>query len=198
MFKNFLENWSIYMIYKLMRIVNILVLLMLSFSAMPASLEDEIRDIANATAKSLPIRVNESIQATSIAAAGRVLLHHYNFLKKVNEIVDIDNVKNELFLSSINSSCTKPEVKVLLEQGAYLKYEFYDIDNRFIFDYTIDREACGFLKSSRYVSEPVITENDNEFKIDFGDHRIFEIKGNLKNVKKQMKDSKLNAGYNYN
>ncbi len=110
--------------------------------AQAASVEDELRGIANATQKGLPMKVSDDMQATSMTAAGKALLARYHYMKKSSAIHNVENLKEKFFRNSINSSCTNPDMARLINRGAYLKYEFYDIDNRFVFGYAIDQETC--------------------------------------------------------
>ena len=110
--------------------------------AKAASVEDELRGIANSTQKGLPMKVSDEMQATSMTSAGKALLARYHFMKKSSAILNVENLKKEFFRNSINSSCTNPDMARLINRGAYLKYEYYDIDNRFVLGYAIDQEAC--------------------------------------------------------
>lgn len=117
-------------------------LLVLPLFATAASVEDELLGISNATQKGLPLRVSDELQATSMTAAGKALLARYHFTKESKSISDVGNMKNEFYKNTINSQCTHPDMAKLISKGAYLKYEYYDIDNRFVFGYAINQNTC--------------------------------------------------------
>lgn len=107
-----------------------------------ATVENELRDIAKAMQKGLPMRVNDELQATSLTATGKTLLGIYRFTKKSSSISNVENMKNEFYKNAVNHQCTHPDMKILISRGAYLKQEYYDIDNRYIFGYAIDQNIC--------------------------------------------------------
>lgn len=117
-------------------------ILLLPTIADAASLEDELRGIASATQRQLPLKIDDELQATSINATGRLILARYHFLKKASAIANVNSLKRDLFRNTANSSCTHPEIEKLIGRGASWKYEYYDIDNRFVLGYVIDEVVC--------------------------------------------------------
>ncbi|WP_340121350.1 hypothetical protein [Methylobacter svalbardensis] len=110
--------------------------------AIAASVEDELRGMANATQKGLPMRVNDEIQVTSMTASGKAILARYHFMMKSSELRSVEKLKDEYFRNSINGLCTHPDIAKLINRGAYWKYEYYDIDNRFVLGFVINQDSC--------------------------------------------------------
>ena len=111
-------------------------------SSFAGSVEEELRGIANATQKGLPMQISDEMQATSITASGNAMLLRYHFLKKPPAASIVETLKKEFFENSINADCTHPDMKALIDRGAYFKYEYYASDNRFVLGYAIDKNIC--------------------------------------------------------
>ena len=107
------------------------------------AVEEQLRVTARETQKSLPMQVEPGVQATSVAAVGKTLMYRYHFTGVPPTAREVASIKADAFRNSVNSSCTNPEMVNALKQDVNFQYDFYDRDNRFVFQYTINRKACG-------------------------------------------------------
>ena len=106
------------------------------------SIELQIKKIAEETSKSLPMKVNQDIQATSMAAAGKMLMQKYNFTRGKSTIKNLPSLKIEFYNNAINGLCTHPGFQNLFRGGASITHEYYDSSNQFVMQYMIDANAC--------------------------------------------------------
>lgn len=110
------------------------------------TLAESLREIAGATNAGLPLQIAADIQATSVTAIGHDILFRYHFTDTPPHTSEIDEIKKEFLAGSVNSSCTHPEIRVLISKGAFFKYEFYDTSNRFIFGYAVNEDVCNNMR----------------------------------------------------
>lgn len=106
------------------------------------SVEEQIRRIAAETQKSLPMQVSEDVVATNVAAVGKTMMYRYNFTKKLGSLSNTSSLKSDFYRSSLNSACTNPVSINALKQGVSYLYEFYDSENKFVMQFSIDRGSC--------------------------------------------------------
>ena len=109
------------------------------------SIEAQLKGVAAQTSKNLPTMLNENIQATSIAAVGKILLLRYNFTK-IKAALNVAALKSEYYRNSINAVSTNPDTQNLLRNGVSMEYQYYDAVNEFVMQYTIDAKACNLKK----------------------------------------------------
>lgn len=107
------------------------------------SVEEQIRKIAAETQKSLPMQVSDDLVATNVATVGKIMVYRYNFTKSRASIPNVGNLKADAYRSSVNSACTNPTSINALRQGVSYQYEFYDAQNNFVMQFSVDRKACG-------------------------------------------------------
>lgn len=110
------------------------------------TIEAQLRNVANETRKSLPMMMNDDLQATSIGAVGRVLISKYNFTKSKSSFPNLSEIKNYYYSNSVNGACTNPDTVLAMKNGVSFMYEYYDIDNIFIMKYTIEKNTCSKFK----------------------------------------------------
>lgn len=111
-----------------------------------ASIEAQLQNIARETRKSLPMQIDDEVQATNIAAIGKTILNTYNFTRKKSSLGNLNNVKAVYYNSSVNTSCSNPDVLQMLKYGVSVVYEYYDVDNVFVMKFTIDQNTCRGFK----------------------------------------------------
>lgn len=109
------------------------------------SIETDLINWANIVRKSLPMVMNDELQATNIAAVGKVLILKYNFLKKKVNIYNLEQLKTEYYSDAINAACTNPDTRQLINAGVTVQYEYYDRDNIFLMKFKIDKNICKGL-----------------------------------------------------
>jgi hypothetical protein len=107
------------------------------------SVEEQIRKIAAETQKSLPMQVSDDLIATNVATVGKIMVYRYNFTKRLASISGIGSLKADAYRSSVNSACTNPTSINALKQGVTYQYEFYDSQNKFVMEFSVDRTSCG-------------------------------------------------------
>jgi Cu/Ag efflux pump CusA len=106
------------------------------------SIEEQLRNVANETRKSLPMMMNPDVQATSIGAVGKVLVSKYNFTTSKSSMEDLKEIQEYYYKNSINGACSNQDIISVMKNGVSLMYEYYDSDNVFIMKYTIDKNTC--------------------------------------------------------
>lgn len=109
------------------------------------SIEAQLKRMADETRKSLPMMMSEDLQATSIAAVGKILLLRYNFTKKKTEL-NVPVLKAENYTNSVNAASTNPDTQKALRNGVVFEYQYYDAVNEFVMQYTIDAKTCNLKK----------------------------------------------------
>lgn len=107
------------------------------------SVEEQIRKIAAETQKSLPMRVSDDVIATNVGTVGKLMLIRYNFTKSLASLSNIGSLKADAYRSSVNSACTNPTTINVLKHGVSVQYEFYDSQNKFVMQFSVDRASCG-------------------------------------------------------
>jgi len=105
--------------------------------------EEQIRKIAAETQKSLPMQVSDELIATNVATVGKIMVYRYNFTKSRASIPNVGSLKEDAYRSSVNSACTNPTSINALKQGVSYQYEFYDSQNNFVMQFSVDRKSCG-------------------------------------------------------
>ena len=106
------------------------------------SIEAQLKRVADETRKSLPMMVSEDVQATSIAAVGKVLMNRYNFTSRKSAIPDLKSLKAKYYQNSVNAACTNPDTSRALRNGVSINYQYYDSANEFVMQYTLDAATC--------------------------------------------------------
>lgn len=106
------------------------------------SIETQLKRIADETRKSLPMMVSEDVQATNITAVGKILMHRYNFTKSKSAMTNLSSMKAEYYNNSVNAACTNPDTLSAFRSGVSVAYEYYDSNNQFVMQYTIDASTC--------------------------------------------------------
>lgn len=106
------------------------------------SIEAQLKRVADETRKSLPMMVNDDVQATNIAAVGKILMNRYNFTKRKSAILDIDILKVEYYQNSVNAACTNPDTLKAFINGVSFDYQYYDSANEFVMQYMLDASTC--------------------------------------------------------
>jgi hypothetical protein len=106
------------------------------------SIEAQLKRLADETRKSLPMMVSEDVQATNIAAVGKILMHRYNFTRRKSAIPNLNSLKREYFQNSVNAACTNPDTVRAFSNGVSLDYQYYDSANEFVMQYTLDAGTC--------------------------------------------------------
>jgi hypothetical protein len=107
------------------------------------SVEEQIRKIASETQKSLPMRLSDDLIATNVATVGKIMVYRYNFTKSLASIPNVPSLKSDAYRTSVNSACTNPTSINALKQGVSYQYEFYDSQNNFVMQFSVDRASCG-------------------------------------------------------
>ena len=107
-----------------------------------ASIESQLQNIARESRKSLPMQIDDEVQATNIAAIGKTLLNTYHFTKPNTSLGNLSDLKAFYYRSSLNAACTNPDVLQTLKLGVSVIYEYYDVNNRFVMKFTIDSNTC--------------------------------------------------------
>jgi len=107
------------------------------------SVEEQIRRIAAETQKSLPMQMSDDLIATNVATVGKIMLLRYNFTKSRASISNVASLKAEAYRDSVNNACTNPTMINALKQGVSMQYEFYDSQNNFVMQFSVDRKSCG-------------------------------------------------------
>lgn len=116
--------------------------LLISVAAGADSIEAQLKRSAEFAARNLPMMVTKDVQATAILAAGRVLLHRYNFVRPKTKLGDVEGIRRDFLGDTISASCSNPETLAMLKNGVILQYEFYDLNNEFVTKYAVDAQAC--------------------------------------------------------
>lgn len=117
-----------------------------SFAApAPKPNETDLKNWADVVRKSLPMAMNDELQATNIAAVGKALIYRYNFLMKKTKINNLEKIKADYFNETRNSICTNPDSQNLINAGVILQYEYYDIDNIFVMKYLMNKNTCNAI-----------------------------------------------------
>jgi hypothetical protein len=101
-------------------------------AAAAESIEAQLKRVADETRKSLPMMVGEDIQATNIAAVGKISMLRYNFTKKKSAIFDLNSLKAEYYQNSVNAACTNPDTLRAFSNGVSFDYQYYDSANEFV------------------------------------------------------------------
>lgn len=130
-------------------IISAITLVLLAFtvdSGHCISIEAQLQNIARETRKSLPMQIGDEVQATNVVAVGKTILNTYNFTKKKLALGNLNNVKAFYYNSSVNASCSNPDVLQTLRYGVSVVYEYYDVDNIFVMKFTIDQHTCRGFK----------------------------------------------------
>ena len=107
-----------------------------------ASIESQLQSIARESRKSLPMQIDDAVQATNIAAIGKTLLNTYHFTKPNTSLGNLSDLKAFYYRSSLNAACTNPDVLQTLKLGVSVIYDYYDVNNRFVMKFTIDNNTC--------------------------------------------------------
>lgn len=106
------------------------------------SIEAQLRQTADEARKSLPMMVSENVQGTNITAVGKTLMYRYNFTSKKSVLANLKVLKAEYFGNSVNAVCTNPDMLKALKNGVSLDYQYYDSNNEFVMQYTVDASTC--------------------------------------------------------
>jgi hypothetical protein len=88
------------------------------------------------------MQINEDLQATNIAAVGKILMNRYNFTARKIAPVDVSLLKTMYYRNSVNAACTNPETIRAFNSGVSIDYQYYDANNEFVMQYTIDFNTC--------------------------------------------------------
>lgn len=114
--------------FKTLTSVGFFMLLVLNaYNGYGASIESQLQALARETRKGLPMLVDD-VQATNIAAVGKALILYYNFQKRKPDIGNL----HKYYDSSVNSACSNPDTRRVLNLGVLYVYEYYDVDNIFV------------------------------------------------------------------
>ncbi|MBL0353057.1 MAG: hypothetical protein IPP03_10490 [Dechloromonas sp.] len=125
------------------RIICALLLLNCAHPAWAAdSIETQLKKIADQTRKSLPMMVSENVQATNIAAVGKILMNRYSFTKPKSAIGNVNGLKAEYYNNSVNAACTNPDTLRALNNGVSFDYQYFDSTNQFVMQYAVDASTC--------------------------------------------------------
>lgn len=111
-------------------------------AAAAESIEAQLKKVADETRKSLPMMVSEDVQATNIAAVGKILMNRYNFTRRKSAIPDLNSLKAKYYQNSINAACTNPDTMRAFSNGVSFDYQYYDSANEFVMQYTLDAGTC--------------------------------------------------------
>lgn len=90
--------------------------------------------------------VSEDVQATNIAAVGKILMNRYNFTSKKSALANVGALKAKYYGNSVNAACTNPEMLGAFSNGMSVDYQYYDSNNEFVMQYTIDAKVCQLRK----------------------------------------------------
>ena len=111
----------------------------------------ELSDLATEANKSLPMRLNEGMETTSIMAMGaNLLVYSVRYLgvdteavepAELNALISTQKVEADPFLRNFN--CSTPNTRTgILEQGVTIRYRFYDELGVFLYESDISLEDC--------------------------------------------------------
>lgn len=106
------------------------------------SIEAQLKRVADDTRKSLPMMVSEDVQATNIAAVGKILMNRYNLTRRKSAIPNLNSLKAEYYQNSVNAACTNPDTLSAFSNGVSFDYQYYDSANEFVMQYTLDAGTC--------------------------------------------------------
>lgn len=122
-----------------------LILTRLSVAHGGESIEAQLKRVADETRKTLPMMVSDDIQATNIAAVGKILMNRYNFTKRKTAL-NVNTLKAEYYGNSVSAACTNPDTLTAFRNGVSVEYQYYDSSNEFVMQYTIDANTCRITK----------------------------------------------------
>jgi hypothetical protein len=110
------------------------------------SIELQLKRMADTTRMSLPMMVNDNVQATNISSVGKILMNRYNFITRRAVLGDIGSLKSEYYNNSVNAACTNPETISAFNSGVSFDYQYYDSANEFVMQYALDANTCKARK----------------------------------------------------
>lgn len=110
------------------------------------SIAAQLKYVADETRKNLPMMIGENIQATNIGSSGKTLINYYRFTKQRIEFYNLPAIIDKYRRNSIIAACTTPDtMKFIVNSGGSIQYRFYDSDNVFVEQFTIDSKTCRRL-----------------------------------------------------
>lgn len=101
--------------------------------------------VAEETNKGLPAQIDAYTSLMSIMANGNVLSYKYH-INNLPEGINLETVSTTMSMMLLNSNCTTPEVKVLLDAGITLSHNYFGNTGKFLFKRDVSSEDCKSIK----------------------------------------------------
>jgi len=137
-------------------------MLVLSVSAFAAVLDctylDNVEDLKQLTSKDAacaakimademnketPIQVDKYTKISTLSATDKQIVFKYSTtIDKTEKNLSMDKMKKLMQKAITNSNCTVPEIRHLLNIDVYVKHQYYDKNNLFMFDFDVDKATC--------------------------------------------------------
>ena len=121
--------------------VGILAVLTLSTDVRSLDLEGALRDTATYINKSTPRPIGNDTNLVAAVAYEKTLKYKFSFNKLTKEEVSSQfALKQTEFLTDF--VCTRPEMKVFVDNGVTLKYAYYDKHGKVVVVIAVDARNC--------------------------------------------------------
>ena len=122
--------------------VGILVVLALPTGVRSLDLERALRDTATHINKTTPRPIGNDTSLVGAVAYEKTLKYRFTFHKLTKEEVSSQfALKQTEFLTDF--VCTRPDMKVFVDNGVTLKYAYYDKHGQVVLVITVDPRTCA-------------------------------------------------------
>jgi hypothetical protein len=110
--------------------------------AAAGTVESELSAIAAQTQKHLPATLADGVTAITMAALGKNMMMQYRLDVDAKTFKRDKTILENLSKSSINSQCSNPQMRNLLNRGAVLTYMYLDTGGVHLGESTVTQEIC--------------------------------------------------------
>ncbi|MFZ9659607.1 MAG: hypothetical protein ACO29X_03560 [Arcobacteraceae bacterium] len=108
-----------------------------------------LNEVASGINQQLPMMLDQETRADSAIGLDKEIVYKYTLVNTNQNDFSPKDLINALKPSIKNSVCTTPSVKIFPENGVKMTYSYYSKDGKFIAEFTITPQDCGFSKNKK-------------------------------------------------
>lgn len=107
-----------------------------------------LQGVVKVTNKQLPVMVDSDTRLDKVSSESSTLIFHYTYIKLLSTEFDVAVLEQNLRPLFNQRSCTKPNLKPIIKQGASISYRFSGKDKKQILTIDVNANSCSQLNNS--------------------------------------------------